>query len=68
MNTLPESIHEAVAADDGVLEAIVVKATKLMREKTARKTRTAQVNAVSGPGDRGYISLSDSQAPKIPKI
>ena len=51
LNALPESIHEAVAADDGDLEGIEVKATKRMREKRARPSRAAQVNAVRGTGD-----------------
>ena len=48
MNVLPETIHEAVTADEGDLDAIAVKATKLMQERTGSKD---QVNAVGGPSD-----------------
>ena len=49
MNALPESIHEALAADGDDLDILAVKATKIQRERAARRSRAAQVNANGGP-------------------
>ena len=46
LNALPESIHETLAADDGNLGVLAAKATKMMRERAARRKRANQVNAV----------------------
>ena len=53
MNALPETIHKAYAADKEDLDTIAVKATKFMREKAARRTRTAHVYAVEVPNGGG---------------
>ena len=46
LNALPESIHETLAADDGNLGVLAAKATKMLRERTARRKRASQINAV----------------------
>ena len=46
LDGLPESFHETLAADDGDLGVLAAKATKMMREKAARRRRPEQVNAV----------------------
>ena len=46
LNALPESVHEVLAADDGNLGALATEATKMMREKAARRKRASQINAV----------------------
>ena len=51
LNALPESVHEALAADDGDLGVLAVKATKMLREKAARRSQTSQVNAVEESED-----------------
>ena len=48
LNALREPIHEALAADDGNLGVLATKATKMLRERTARQGRSDQVNAVGG--------------------
>ena len=46
LNTLPENVHQALAADEGDLGVLAIKATKMMREKAARRRRAEQVNAM----------------------
>ena len=51
LDALPESVHDALVANDGNLGVLAIKATKMLRERTARRNRTSQVNAVGGPED-----------------
>ena len=49
LNALPESIHEALAVDEGNLSVLATKATKMLQERAVRRSGTSQVNAVNGP-------------------
>ena len=46
LNALPESVHEVLAADDGDLEILAARATRMIKEKAARRKRVSQINAV----------------------
>ena len=59
INALPESIHEVLAADDGDLGDLAVKATRMIKEKAARRKRVLQINVVresEGESPEGEIS------------
>ena len=61
---LPDSIHQVLSADDGDLEALAVKATRMMKEAVVKKKRIERVNAISSRDDLGEIDAVSSNAGK----
>ena len=49
LSALPNSIHEVLSADDSELEVLATRATRMLKEKAARKKRAMKINAVKGP-------------------
>ena len=66
LTALPDSIHQVLSADDGDLEELAVKATRMLREAVVKKKRIEQVNAVklSSRDDLGEIDAVSSNAAK----
>ena len=64
LTALPDSIHQVLSADDGDLEALAVKATRMMKEAVVKKKRIERVNAVSSRDDPGEIDAVSSGANK----
>ena len=46
LNALPKSVHQVLAADNGDLGVLAAKATRMIKEKAARRKRASQINAV----------------------
>ena len=46
LNALPNSVHEVLSADDSDLGVLATKATRMIKEKAARRKRASQINAV----------------------
>ena len=53
-----------LSADDGDLEALAVKATRMMKEAVVKKKRIERVNAVSSRDDPGEIDAVSNNAAK----
>ena len=49
LSALPDSIHEVLSADDSELGVLATRATRMLKEKAARKKRVMHVNAVRTP-------------------
>ena len=66
LTALPDSIHQVLSADDGDLEELAVKATRMLKEAVVKKKRVEQVNAVkfSSRDDLGEIDAVSSGASK----
>ena len=66
LTALPDFIHQVLSADDGDLEELAVKATRMLREAVVKKKRLEQVNAVklSSRDDLGEIDAVSSNASK----
>ena len=66
LTALPDSIHQVLSADDGDLEELAVKATRMLREAVVKKKRIEQVNAVklSSRDDLGEIDAVASNTAK----
>ena len=66
LTALPDSVHQVLSADDGDLEELAVKATRMLKEAMVKKKRLEQVNAVklSSRDDLGEIDAVSSGASK----
>ena len=64
LTALPDSIHQVLSADDGDLEALAIKATRMMKEAVVKKKRIERVNAVSSGDDPGEIDAVSNSAAK----
>ena len=64
LTAIPESIHQVLSADDGDLEALAVKATRMLKEAVVKKKRFERINAVSSRNDPGEINAVSSNAAK----
>ena len=64
ITALPDSIHQVLSADDGDLEALAVKATRMMREAVVKKKRIERVHAISSRDDLGEIDAVSSNTAK----
>ena len=66
LTALPDSIHQVLSADDGDLEDLAVKATRMMKEAVVKKKRLERINAIrlSSRDDLGEIDAISSGAAK----
>ena len=64
LTALPDSIHQVLSSDDGDLEALAVKATRMMKEAVVKKKRVERVNAISSGDDPGEIDAVSRNAGK----
>ena len=68
LSALPDSIHEVLSADDSELGVLATRATRMLKEKAARKKRAMHVNAVRTPeaeGDRLEVDAVTGGAAKV---
>ena len=56
LSALPDSIHEVLSADDSELEVLATRATRMIKEKAAKKKRSSQINAVKAPGPEEEVN------------
>ena len=49
LSALPDSVHEVLSADDSELGVLATSATRMIKEKAAKKKRSSQINAVKAP-------------------
>ena len=61
LTALPDSIHQVISADDGDLEELAVKATRMMKEAVVKKKRIERINAISSsPSPRDDLGEIDA--------
>ena len=68
LSALPDSIHEVLSADDSELEVLATRATRMIKEKAAKKKRFSQINEVKAPEteeDRLEIDAVTGGAAKV---
>ena len=49
LSALPDSVHEVLSADDSELDVLAARATRIIKEKAARKKKVSQINAIKAP-------------------
>ena len=64
LTALPDSVHQVLSADDGDLENLAVKATRMMKEAVVKKKRIERINTISSRDDLGEIDAVSSSAAK----
>ena len=68
LTALPDSVHQVLSADDGDLEELAVKATRMMKEAVVKKKRLERINAISSSSssrdDLGEIDAISSNTAK----